>query len=114
MSMSAEPCSKAEWFMFRTSWPTRNTPALTRRRSAVTVPLLREGNVVGVIFVTRTVPQPFTDKQIELVTTFADLAVISSSGCSMRSRLRRSRMHDARPVLHAAGSPRAPATGQTL
>ena len=41
--------------MFQTSWPTRNTPALTRRRSAATgaalgVPLLREGNVVGVIF----------------------------------------------------------------
>ena len=38
---------------------------------------MRKGDVVGVIFVAKKVPQPFTAKQIELVTTFADQALIA-------------------------------------
>jgi two-component system NtrC family sensor kinase len=46
-------------------------------RAVVAVPLMRQGAPIGVLVVARAAPGPFTPKQIALVETFADQAVIA-------------------------------------
>ncbi|PYO09025.1 MAG: histidine kinase, partial [Candidatus Rokuibacteriota bacterium] len=56
-------------------------------RSVLAVPMLRQDDLVGVFFVYRTEARAFTDKQIDLVTTFADQAVIAIENARLLSEL---------------------------
>ena len=65
-------------------------------RSALSVPMMREGEPIGAIAVARTVVRPFSDAEVRLIETFADFVVIAVENVRLFQTVKRQRTELAR------------------
>jgi GAF domain-containing protein/CheY-like chemotaxis protein len=76
----------------------RETYRRIRLRAVVAVPMVHEGRPIGVVSVSRGTPGPFSDRQIDLLRTFADQAVIAIANVRLFNELQ-ARNHDLTEAL---------------
>jgi len=65
-----------------------NAPAIGDYRAVLAVPLMRDGAVEGVLLLGRPAPGPFSQRQVDLVQTFADQAVIAIENVRLFEQVR--------------------------
>jgi GAF domain-containing protein len=85
----------------------RSRAVLDGTRSVLGAPLLREGIPIGAILIRRTEVRPFTDRQIELLKTFADQAVIAIENARLFRELTQNKADLERSNSELREAPRA-------
>ena len=69
------------------AYETRDAARAGRFRGSLGIPMLADGEVVGAIFIARDRPGLFTDRQVQLLRTFADQAVIALKNVALFGEL---------------------------